>query len=253
MPKIRGAFHLHSQYSYDGRIPLAEMASFLKSKGYSFGLMSEHNYHRSEKRYLCREELSNFIRECQSLSSPEFLLIPGLEYSCCDNKVHIVVTPLADNSALEGIETPEQVIEKTRREKSLAFLVHPFFGEAYRRVSPEVFGKFDGFEVWNYNYQSRRGPSLSECGQLKQWFKRPGVLAVAGLDLHRREKFGDVWIEMEVSSLNQEAVFGNLRQGKYTLSACGRHFDSAGNLSGLWSHLTKRLAARVLNLLRIGK
>ena len=237
MPTYRGAFHLHSRYSYDSEIPISEMAELLKQRGFSFALMSEHVYHRAENRCLSEEELRNFIADCRRYSSPDFLMIPGLEFSCCDNKVHIIVTPLSEPFALNPIDNISKVIEAAHRRSALAVLVHPFFAEAYRRLTKEAWAHLDGFEVWNYGYQKWHGPSPAQYLKFRRWFKDlPELKAFAGIDLHRKSEVGEVFMEMELPELKQEWVFRKLKDQDYKLGAMGRHFDSKGKLKNYLSH-----------------
>ncbi len=246
MNKYRGAFHLHTKYSYDGQIPIREMAEFLKQKGYSFALMSEHAYDRTAKRYLTSEEFQSFIRDCQNCSSPDFLMIPGLEFACCDNKVHILASPLYTAFSLESSGTAEGILEIVRRENALAFLVHPFYARAHTRLAKEVFRALNGFEVWNYNYQRCEGPSADQYLKLRKWLKPSGVRAVAGLDLHRKEDYGEVYIEIKsVEPISLNLILQKLREGTYKLGAAGRIFDSKGKIQNLPGHLAGRLGSKI--------
>ena len=245
MPEFRGAFHLHSRYSYDGQIPLQEMAPMLKEKGYSFGLMSEHAYDRAKKRFLTREEFQKFIEDCRRYSSPDFLLVPGLEFACYDNKVHLLTTPLPRAFSLEGLDTAPKILETARRENALAFLVHPFYGKAHARLTAGEFSALDGFEIWNYNYQRKLGPSAPEYFKSVEWLKRGNSRAIAGLDLHRKEDLADISIKIKAEMLKEEIIFEKLRAGDYGLHALKRKFDSKGRIDCLPSHWVRRTASRI--------
>lgn len=252
MSVYRGAFHLHSHYSYDSRIPLEEMAALLKNKGFSFAFMSEHAYSRNEKRFLSEGEFRNFIQDCRSFSSPDFLLIPGIEFGCYDNKVHILATPFYEAFSLEGMDDASKILSVVQSRRALAVLVHPFYNQAYDRLTPKEQEGLDGFEVWNYNYQHFRGPSLGQYWAQQSWFKRsPKFRAFAGLDLHQPEKVEAMGLEMELKELRADLIFQTIREGNYRLRALGRNFDSRGRItSSLAAHLVKREWGRFLEITR---
>ena len=252
MKTYRGAFHLHSRYSYDGQLSLQEIVPLLKKKGVSFALMTEHAYHRIEKRFLSTSEFSRFIQDCQSQSSPDFLLIPGLEFACHNNQVHIVGTPLQQPFSLESLDKPDKILEAIRREGGLAILVHPFFGSAYRRLKKEEFLCLDGFEIWNYGYQGLQGPSLVEYLKFSDWLKTlcPDSRALVGMDLHHAGGIAELYIELELEALKPELIFQKIRERSYRLAALQRNFSPQGELRGLLSHLATREVARIKRIFR---
>ncbi len=237
MRTYQGAFHLHSRYSYDSEIELKEMAPLLQSQGFAFALMSEHTYDRKAKRYLGEQELQNFIQDCERYSSPHFLMVPGLEFACFDNQVHIVVTPLYQPLPLDQIDTAEKIIEAAHNEEALAILVHPFWGNAYQRLEKKTFLQLDGFEVWNYNYQHQHGPSLSQYLKLRKWFQQSQeTMAFAGLDLHHKKNVAPIMIEMSLKALTPEAIFQKLHEKDYALKTLRRKFTPNGRIDNLFLH-----------------
>ena len=73
MGKFRGVAHVHSTYSFDGRLTLDELAVSFKARGIQFVLMSEH------VESLDPEKLGSFISDCKQNSDESLLLIPGIE------------------------------------------------------------------------------------------------------------------------------------------------------------------------------
>ncbi len=251
MTVYRGAFHLHSRHSYDSEIEFSEMRPLLKENGFSFAFMTEHAYDRREKRYLNAREVNQFFEDCRRYSTPDFLFIPGFEFYAYDNQVHIVGTPVHGPVPFESLDTAAKIIDYLHQKESLALLVHPFWVDAYRLVTPEEFQGFDGFEVWNYNYQDFHGPSFSQYQKLRSWLEKPSrkLLAVAGLDLHKKKNVAPVAIEMELSELDEKQIFRKFRTGEYQLNAFERTFSSRGEIDSLVLHLLKReqdLPARLM-------
>ena len=58
MKTLRGVAHIHSTYSFDGKLALAEVARFLQGKGLQFALMAEHTEGLEPQR------IREFIDEC---------------------------------------------------------------------------------------------------------------------------------------------------------------------------------------------
>ncbi len=73
MQILRGVAHVHSTYSFDGRLPLPDLAGFLAGQGLDFVLMSEH------VESLDPGKVRRFVADCSRLSNESFLLIPGIE------------------------------------------------------------------------------------------------------------------------------------------------------------------------------
>ena len=71
--KIKGALHIHSDYSYDAKMTLVELKDLFVNNGLSFALMTEHTDE------MCKERAERFINECRHLSDDTFVFVPGFE------------------------------------------------------------------------------------------------------------------------------------------------------------------------------
>ena len=83
MKDLKGIIHVHSNYSYDGQHSIDEIAQFGRKRGYSFIGMTEHSDTLDE------EKVALYVEECRRVSSPDCLIIPGIEFSC-DNNLHLI-------------------------------------------------------------------------------------------------------------------------------------------------------------------
>src|SRR5258708_1224111 len=81
---IKAACHIHSDWSYDGKWPLAELAKEFARRGYGVLMMTEHDRGFSEKRW------SEYREACAQASSTDILVVPGIEYSDGANPVHVL-------------------------------------------------------------------------------------------------------------------------------------------------------------------
>ncbi len=106
MSTIRVASHVHSDWSYDGRWSLEELAAGFARRGYHAVLMAEHDRGFDDARW------AEYRQTCAQ-ASREILLVPGIEYSDPTNSVHVPVwgdIPFIG----EGLETAVTV-EAARR------------------------------------------------------------------------------------------------------------------------------------------
>ncbi|HNR13570.1 MAG TPA: PHP domain-containing protein, partial [Thermodesulfobacteriota bacterium] len=76
MKTVTGLLHIHTTYSYDGRITLDDISSIARSKGHGFLLLTEHSDDFSPRKMEALREHS------QRLSDKDFVIIPGLEVNC---------------------------------------------------------------------------------------------------------------------------------------------------------------------------
>ena len=49
--KVEGLFHVHSDYSGDGRNSIAELAAFCRAKGFGFLCLNEHSPDMTEEKW----------------------------------------------------------------------------------------------------------------------------------------------------------------------------------------------------------
>jgi hypothetical protein len=196
--KFFGILHVHSKYSYDGEVSLAELRVLCERIGIQFVCLTEHVEGLSEER------MREFVSECHERSDATFLFIPGFEVSY--NNAHIL--KLDDNT---------EIIAHPHR-SGFVFDEH-------------VQSKCIGGEVWNSQYDGKRFPRWTSL----QWFhdiakNRNEFLALAGVDLHRPAHLSGPRIEIEADSLTKEVVLSAIHKGQYKLVTDSCSIDARGRI-----------------------
>ena len=236
--RVRGALHVHSRLSHDGTLTVAEVADFYRAKGYHFVAMGEHSQDMAE------EEVQELVRDCARNSGEDFCLIPGIEFTCRKG-VHVLG---AGCVALTQESEPAAVARHVRAHGGFAVVAHP---SRYQwECSSDLLQAVDAIEIWNLAYDGKFLPGAQALRVFAEIRKvNPGLLAVAGHDLHRVAGFYDVSVEMEVNRLCPEAVLENLHNAAYCIRS--RFFSSSphGSFSP-WNVFVLRLLSRQLGRLR---
>ncbi|MGH7996963.1 MAG: PHP domain-containing protein [Opitutaceae bacterium] len=169
---IRVACHVHSDWSYDGCRRLNEIASIFGRRQYRAVLMSEHDRGFSEARRLQHREA------CRKASTPDTLLISGLEYSDPANRVHILTwgdVPFVG----ESIATAQLLAETTAR-SGVAVMAHPTRQAAWQAFDTGWSRHLAGIELWN-----RKTDGWAPSRDAARLLAATGLPAFVGLDFHR--------------------------------------------------------------------
>src|SRR5579884_631413 len=140
---LLAASHLHSEWSYDGSWTLAALRDRFAARGYRILLMTEHDRGFTTERY------EKFREACAAASSREVLVVPGMEYSDRDNRVHVLVWGVPFLG--EGLPT-ETMLEAASAANGVAVLAHPSRKGVWRSVNPGWIERLTGIEVWNRKY-----------------------------------------------------------------------------------------------------
>jgi len=200
---IQGAIHVHSTYS-DGELTLAELREIYVSSGCSFICMNDHAEYFDENR------LQAYRHECSMLSDEELQIIAGLEYRC-EREMHITAYGV---TGLTTLTDPQQVIRFIAGHDALAVIAHPkdeFFPwiESFETLP-------HGIETWNTKYDGRYAPRPGTFGLLQSLRGRnPAMMAFYGQDLHWKNQFRGLFVDVDASSSDPETVLACLRTGKF--------------------------------------
>lgn len=201
-----GVVHVHSRISYDGRETIADLARFFRSRGRSFMCITEHSDN------LAQADMDRIVEECRQASGPEFLAVPGVEFSCVHH-LHIlgigVTTPIASDD-------PFEVVEHIHRHGGIAVVAHPC---AYERYLPESLNAVvDGIEVWNLPKDGRLGPGTEPMEVWMRWRAvNPALRGFGGIDLHRLVSPSSVAVSVRAPRLEKAAILEGLRSGALTV------------------------------------
>ncbi|MHB8418057.1 MAG: PHP domain-containing protein [Myxococcales bacterium] len=231
---LRGAAHLHSLFSYDGRMALPIIAGRLRRRGLDFALLTEHNDGLGPSAI---REIEAAAAQC---SDGTFLVVPGLELRC-DGGLHLLCL-----GALPDVEvgiSMTAAIAAVHGEGGLAVWAHPPRA-ARLRAREDLLRSLDGVELWNGKRDSRFVLSLEQADWLRdQRAAGRGTWALAGLDLHAPGEDRGAYLEVEAAALTAGALLDALRQGHHALRLGPWRVGAAGEVSVV-SRWANRLAER---------
>jgi len=211
--------HIHSTYSFDGKISLSELVEVARHHGHRFAILTEHAEGMS------REQMKRLVAECAEASGGDFLLIPGLEVICRHN-LHILA--LGVTEYLSTTE-PARLVEEIHDLGGLAVLAHP--GRKLQAAAASKLG-LDGVEIWNARHDGRLVPSMRSIKLLRKLVSSNGHLTgCCGLDLHERRRFTNLHVAMRVRRLTAREVLENIKTGEFVISNSIISIDPLGDLS----------------------
>lgn len=196
---VNAACHIHSDWSYDGKWPLNELAAEFRKRGYKVLLVTEHDRGFSEAR------LQQHRAACQEVSSKDLLVVPGIEYSDSENVTHILTWGL-DSFLGEGLPTL-QLLEEVKALHGVSVFAHPERRQAWTRYVAKWADLLTGIEVWNRKSDGW-APSSVAAGLLRGTDLTP----YASLDFHYRNQMFPLSMELSIAGeITEESVVGCLR------------------------------------------
>lgn len=206
--RYSGVVHMHSTYSYDGKLTLSELKALLVAEGVSFACMTEHTNE------MTHESAAAFVAECRALSDESFVFVPGFEVPYKDPKVYHVLM-IGATEFVGQFAREAQSLRDWASRASLVVLPHPVRNKfIYDEILLEL---ADGLEIWNQQYDGKRVPRTRSYALLKALRKdAPELLATGGLDLHRGEHFTFPRYAIELDELTEDAILTALKAGRYT-------------------------------------
>ena len=194
MAPLRVAAHVHSEWSYDGRFSLADLARAFRRRRYDAVLMAEHDRGFDAARW------ADYRDACAAASGDGIVLVPGIEYSDDANAVHVPVW--GDIPFLgEGLQTGA-LLHTVREAGGLAMLAHPGRRDVWRRFDPQWAHGLIGIELWNRKYDGY-APSREAAELLRAM---PDLLPFFGLDFHTARQFHPLAMLTDVDGPVSEAA-----------------------------------------------
>jgi predicted metal-dependent phosphoesterase TrpH len=240
---IKAACHIHSDWSYDGKWPLAKLASEFGRRGYRALLMTEHD------RGFTPARLIEYHAACAAVSSEKILVVPGIEYSDASNTIHVLTW--GTNTVLGEALPTSELLKKVELAGGVAVLAHPDRKAAWKQFDSHWVANLLGIEVWNRKTDgwapSRNAPPL---------FAGTSLLPFVGMDFHTRRQLFPLAMELEVQGLvTESSVLESLRSRHCRPTALGRPVEeflpSSWRRSGLRAaEFGRRTAALALRKLR---
>lgn len=218
--KINGVLHLHTTYSYDGKLSLDSLKDLLIAHNVQFALITEHTDE------MTKEVGEKFIKACREKSDERIILIPGFEVPYGGR--HILMIG-AHRFVRGGIDNTEDNIREWKSAAEIAVFAHPHRNEY--SVDGAMEDILDGIEVWNSQYDGKYTPRFRSLALLRR-LQNTGknVHAYAGLDFHREEHEGGPRIVVENINPTFGDVINALRNARYTLERGNIIISSEGDI-----------------------
>ena len=234
--------HIHSEWSYDGSWTLPALAQNFLESGRRVVMMTEHDRGFTEARF------QEFRRACADASSEKILVVPGIEYSDAENRIHVLVWGL-DSFLAENLATNE-MLDLVKEANGVAVLAHPTRKNAWESFGPHWAERLLGIEAWNRKYDgwapSKTSPDLLLGGR---------QIPFVGLDFHSGKQFFPLNMALDLDgAVNEQTVVQSLRDRRCEARAFGRPLTD-GVLASSFSLLSmaekgRRTAAKIVKSTR---
>jgi hypothetical protein len=211
--EVLAVCHAHSDWSYDGSWTLEQLSAKFGGQGCRVLMMTEHD------RGFTAARLEEYRVACAKASSAAILVVPGIEYSDADNRVHVLVwgpVPFLG----EALPTSE-MLESVRSANGVAVLAHPSRKSAWKSFSPYWAERLLGIEVWNRKYDgwapSETSPSLLE---------RSSAVPFVGLDFHSHRQSFPLAMALDIDgSITEDGALDCLHSRRCSPRAFGAPLD----------------------------
>lgn len=218
---MRGVLHIHSTFS-DGEESLERIVETFSAAGMDFVAVSDHAEVFDERR------MAEYAALCDSLSSPHFLVIPGLEFALKGGAIHILGYGVRKRVRAAGME---QLVDGIHESDGLAVLAHPPAGSI--NLIASIKGKLDGVEVWNSRHDGALTPRAGSFQLLRRVrSSNRQAAAYCGVDLHKMgQARKPVHVQVDAAKLDRDDILNALRTGRFTLHRGSTVIPSSGNLT----------------------
>jgi hypothetical protein len=242
---IRVASHIHSEWSYDGKWSLPELAEEFRRRRYDALLVTEHDRHFSLSRQ--REHR----RACAEASDDTILLIPGIEYSDSANRVHILVWGAVPFLG-EGLPT-DVLLKHVKAHDGVAVLAHPSRRASWQSFDSRWSDALTGIEIWN-----RKSDGWAPSQRALELTVATGAAAFVGIDFHDSRQMFPLALECRAPCQRTEAsILTSLRSRTFMPTLGGWSIDrvTQGWCGAVASHAerARRTAASAYRHLMAGK
>lgn len=220
--------HIHSTHSFDGKFTLPELHGLFRSHGIQAALMSEHIEH------LQLSHIRRFIQECKEVSTPDCVLIPGIEI----DELNILIFGVTEVDAYDGIL---ELAQQCHRRGALIAVSHPL--KLRSELKPEVAEMIEAVEVWNQRYDGRICPRWKSIDLLNRLRTSvPQIAALSGLDFHSSSDFTNIYMEVDRCEANRDSILSAVRSGRHRIVNAGRTVEITRLAASLRSRLLSKTA-----------
>lgn len=219
---IAAACHVHSDWSYDGKWTLPNLAAEFGRRGYRVVMMTEHDRGFTEERRQAHRAA------CAEASDGNVLVLPGIEYSDATNTVHVLVwgpVPFVG----ENIPTKE-MLQRVKAAGGVAVLAHPTRRQAWKVFDRAWVDSLLGIEVWN-----RKTDGWSPSRTAFPLLDGTKLVPFVGMDFHDRNQLFPLAMHLNIASpVTEDSVLECLKAHRCHAMAFGRPVcEVSSGVSGL--------------------
>ena len=203
---FRGIVHIHSSYSHDGENDLDELVSILGRQQLNFALLTEH------VEDLSAVDFEHYVERCQSLSTDDLLLVPGLEYTFEDESKRIEILVFGREAYINAVDI-DQIWSHKKKHDLLAILPHPRkLGKTVKIIEPF----YDLIEVWNLRFDGGYFLPRDNWELFEELRRKKEIYAVGGVDYHNlSDRIDLVVVLKELEDLDSTPLLQTLKEGRF--------------------------------------
>lgn len=212
----QGIVHAHSNNSFDASMSYAELRDFFSARGLHFACMTEHIEE------LTQADIDRIVDGCRSHSDERFLFVPGIEMDC------FVIYFLGVDHVRVDFADNRSIFESLHRAASLCIFSHPI--KAGYRYPDWLIERCDGVEVLNCKHDGTHYlRPQSERLYRRIRTRRPGAVALAGLDFHGPRGYASIRLRLTAAGpLTEQHVLQSLKGGAFEIVKDGVPMRSFG-------------------------
>jgi hypothetical protein len=219
--EVEAACHVHSSWSYDAKWPIEALASTFRQRGCRVLMMTEHDRGFNDERY------AHFRETCERVTTPDLYVLPGIEYSDPDNRLHVLTWgPMPFLG--EGLDT-STLLKRVSEHGGAAVLAHPGRKRAWEAFQDEWIGHLAGIELWNRKYD---GWAPSESAALL--LARGSAVPFVGLDFHAANQLFPLTMSLRLDGeVSESAILRCIKDGTCSARAFDRPLDDPSTIRKL--------------------
>jgi hypothetical protein len=161
------------------------------------------------------DRLAEYREACARASSDRLLIVPGMEYSDADNRIHILVW--GPVPFLGEAQSTISVLEAVAAHGGIAVFAHARRRNAWQCVEPNWIERLWGIEIWNRKYDGFAPGQIALAMR-----ERSGCTPFVGLDFHTSRQLFPLTMTLEMADpINEDNAIDCLRQRRCSPSAFG--------------------------------
>ncbi len=224
---IRGIYHIHSNFSYDGNNSVEEITAWAQGNQIDFVILTEHIQGLSDKKF------ESYLEEC-ARASHKCMIISGLEYCLKINgrEVHMGVFGVSSYlSPKRDYDNIQSFLEKVHELGGIAVLNQP--DDLKELIFDRQINKFDLIEIWNTKYDFRYAP----LSTLQRALARSNYTNsyIASSDTHNIPTRDYVVIGIQNipgEEISEKRIISQLERGNFSMSYGQWEISSSGAING---------------------